>query len=150
MLYTVFGNPASKQLNDPVWGGTTKQFQNHLAVARYFNEEMGVATETLATLRGVIGNVTPDTDVSTIDKIVQIIGNVPPGGERSYLVVADRQHRHGLASRQGHCRAVQGPRPLALPAALHQQPDCARYRAAQASSGAVIGWMTAGFRAIEL
>ena len=59
MLYTVFGNPASKQLNDPVWGGTTKQFQNHLAVARYFNEEMGVATETLATLRGVIGNVTP-------------------------------------------------------------------------------------------
>jgi hypothetical protein len=80
MLYTVFGNPASKQLNDPVWGGTTKQFQNHLAVARYFNEEMGVATETLATLRGVIGNVTPDTDFSTIDKVVPIIRSVPPGG----------------------------------------------------------------------
>ena len=26
------------------------------------------------------GNVTPDTDVSSIDKIVQIIGTVPPGG----------------------------------------------------------------------
>jgi hypothetical protein len=74
------GNLASKQLNDPVWGGTAQQFQNQLAVARYFTEEMGVATENLATLRGVIANVTPDTDVSTVDKIVQIIGTVPPGG----------------------------------------------------------------------
>jgi VCBS repeat-containing protein len=80
MLYTVFGNLASKPLSDATWGSTAKQFQNQLAVARYFTEEMGVATETLATLRGVIGNVTPDTDVSTIDKIVQIIGSVPPGG----------------------------------------------------------------------
>jgi methionine-rich copper-binding protein CopC len=80
MLYTVFGNLAGKPLTDPVWGGTAKQFQNQLAVARYFTEEMGVATESLATLRGVIGNVTPDTDVSTVDKIVQIIGSVPPGG----------------------------------------------------------------------
>jgi hypothetical protein len=80
MLYTVFGNLASKPLTDPVWGGTAKQFQNQLAVARYFTEEMGVQTETLATLRGVIGSVTPDTDVSSIDKIVQIIGTIPPGG----------------------------------------------------------------------
>ena len=35
---------------------------------------------TRRTGRGVIGNVTPDTDVSTIDKIVQIIGTLPPGG----------------------------------------------------------------------
>jgi hypothetical protein len=80
MLYTVFGNLASKPLTDPTWGATAKQFQNQLAVARYFTEEMSVATENLATLRGVIGNVTPDTDVSTVDKIVQIIGTVPPGG----------------------------------------------------------------------
>jgi methionine-rich copper-binding protein CopC len=80
MLYTVFGNLASKPLTDPTWGSTAKQFQNQLAVARYFTEEMGVATENLATLRGVIGSVTPDTDVSTTDKIVQIIGTVPPGG----------------------------------------------------------------------
>jgi len=80
MLFQVFGNLASKPLTDPVWGGTAKQFQNQLAVARYFTEEMGVATENLATLRGVIGSITPDTDVSTIDKIVQIIGTVPPGG----------------------------------------------------------------------
>jgi hypothetical protein len=80
MLYTVFGNLASKPLTDATWGNTAKQFQNQLAVARYFTEEMTVATENLATLRGVIANVTPDTDVSTVDKIVQIIGTVPPGG----------------------------------------------------------------------
>jgi hypothetical protein len=39
-----------------------------------------VATENLATLRGVIGSVTPETDVSTVEKIVQIIGTIPPGG----------------------------------------------------------------------
>ena len=80
MLDTVFGNLANKPLNDATWGSTAQQFQNQLAVARYFTEEMGVPTENLATLRGVIGSVTPDTDVSTIDKIVQIIGTVPPGG----------------------------------------------------------------------
>jgi methionine-rich copper-binding protein CopC len=80
MLYTVFGNLASKPLTDATWGGTAQQFQNQLVVARYFTEQMGLETETLATLRGVIGSVTPDTDVSSIDKIVQIIGTVPPGG----------------------------------------------------------------------
>ncbi|MFM8767583.1 MAG: Ig-like domain-containing protein, partial [Rubrivivax sp.] len=80
MLFQVFGNLASKPLNDATWGGTASWFWNCLAVARYFTEEMGVVTETLSTLRGVIANVTPDTDVSTVDKIVQIIGTVPPGG----------------------------------------------------------------------
>jgi hypothetical protein len=80
MLYTVFGNLASKPLDDPTWGATAQQFQNQLAVARHFTEQMGVETENLANLRGVIANVTPDTDVSTTDKIVQIIGTVPPGG----------------------------------------------------------------------
>jgi hypothetical protein len=80
MLYTVFGNLASKPLTDATWGNTAKQFQNQLAVARYFTEEMGVATENLATLRGVIGNVTPDTDISTVENIVKIIGTVPLGG----------------------------------------------------------------------
>ena len=80
MLYTVFGNLASKPLTDATWGGTAQQFQNQLVVARYFTEQMGVETETLTTLRGVIGSVTPDTDVSTVDKIVQIIGTIPPGG----------------------------------------------------------------------
>jgi hypothetical protein len=80
MLYTVFGNLAGLPLTDPTWGSTAKQFQNQLAVARYFTEDMGVASENMSTLRGVIANVTPDTDVSTTTKIVQIIGTIPPGG----------------------------------------------------------------------
>ena len=80
MLYTVFGNLANKPLTDATWGGTAKQFKNQLVVAQYFTEELGVATETLSTLRGVIANVGPDTDVSSTEKIVQIIGTVPPGG----------------------------------------------------------------------
>ena len=80
MLCTVFGNLARNPLTDPVWGGTAKQFQNQMAVARYFTQQMGVETETLATLRGVIGSVTPDTDVSTVDNIAQIVGARPPGG----------------------------------------------------------------------
>jgi hypothetical protein len=28
----------------------------------------------------VLASITPDTDVSTVEKIVQIIGTVPPGG----------------------------------------------------------------------
>ncbi len=80
MLFTVFGNLANKPLTDPTWGSTAQQFQNQLAVARHFTEQMGVETENLATLRSVIASVTPDTDVSTTDKIVQIIGTLPPGG----------------------------------------------------------------------
>lgn len=79
-LFQVFGNLSNKPLSDPIWGSTAKQFQNQLAVARYFTEEMGVATENLSILRGVIANVTADTDVSTPEKIVQIIGSIPPGG----------------------------------------------------------------------
>jgi hypothetical protein len=80
MLYTVFGNLANKALTDPTWGATALQFQNQLAVARYFTEDMAVETTDLARLQGVLSNINPDTDVSTTDKIVQIIGTVPPGG----------------------------------------------------------------------
>ena len=51
--------------------------------ADYFTEKIGVATENLATLRGVICSVTPDNDVSTTEKIVQPIGTLPPGGRNS-------------------------------------------------------------------
>ena len=79
MLYTVFGNLADKPVTDAVWGATARQFQNQLVVAKYLTEEMGVATENLAVLRGVLAGITADTDVSTTQKIVQIIGTLPPG-----------------------------------------------------------------------
>ena len=79
MLYTVFGNLADKPVTDAVWGATAQQFQKQLVVAKYLTEEMGVATENLAVLRGVLAGITADTDVSTTQKIVQIIGTLPPG-----------------------------------------------------------------------
>jgi methionine-rich copper-binding protein CopC len=80
MLYTVFGNVANMPLNDPTWGNTAQQFQNQMTVARYFTEVLAVDTTDLARLQGVLASITPDTDVSTVEKIVQIIGTVPPGG----------------------------------------------------------------------
>lgn len=80
MLYTVFGNVANMPLNDPTWGNTAQQFQNQMTVARYFTEVLAVDTTDLARLQGVLTSITPDTDVSTAEKIVQIIGTVPPGG----------------------------------------------------------------------
>jgi hypothetical protein len=80
MLYTVFGNLANMPLNDPTWGNTAKQFQNQLAVSRYYTEVLAVDTTDLARLQGVLASITPNTDVSTVEKIVQIIGTPPPGG----------------------------------------------------------------------
>jgi hypothetical protein len=66
--------------DDPTWAATVKQFQNQLSVARYFTEVRAVDTTDLARLQGVLAPITPFTDLSTEDKIVQIIGTVPPGG----------------------------------------------------------------------
>jgi hypothetical protein len=80
LLYTVFGNLANKPLADPTWGNTAKQFQNQLAVARYFTEVLAVDTTDLARLQGVLSSISPDSDVSAVSKIVEIIGTVPPPG----------------------------------------------------------------------
>jgi hypothetical protein len=50
-----------------------------VAVARYVTEQMELASTDLAVLRGVIDAVTATSDVSTTDKIVELIGTVPPG-----------------------------------------------------------------------
>ena len=82
MLFTVFGNLAAKPLTDPVWGGTAKQFQNELAVARYFTETLAYDTTDLNVLRQVLDSVGPDTDVSGPTQLAQIIGSAvpPPAG----------------------------------------------------------------------
>lgn len=74
LIYQVFGNLASKPLTDPDWGGTALQFQNEMAVARYYTEVMGTATTDLAILRAVIGGVDNYTDVSTTTAIATLIG----------------------------------------------------------------------------
>lgn len=74
MLYQVFGNLASKPLTDAQWGGTAQQFQNELAVARYYTETMGQSSTDMATLRSVLATVDAHTDVSTGAAIATLIG----------------------------------------------------------------------------
>jgi hypothetical protein len=62
---------------DASWGNTAKQFQNQLVVARYFTEVMGNTSTDLAALRNVIARVDHNSDVSTVDKIITLIGTVP-------------------------------------------------------------------------
>jgi hypothetical protein len=65
VIYNVFGNLAHKPLNDPTWGNTARQFDNEIAVARYYTETLHASTTDLGTLRAVIAPVTPATDIST-------------------------------------------------------------------------------------
>jgi hypothetical protein len=51
-----------------------------LAVSRYLTEVLEVQTIDVPWLRSAISNVTHETDVSSPDLIVQIIGTPPPGG----------------------------------------------------------------------
>jgi len=74
VIYTVFGNLASKPLDDSIWGHTALQFLNQTAVSRYYTEVMHAGPTDLPTLRAVVGDVTPYTDVSTPEVIATLIG----------------------------------------------------------------------------
>jgi hypothetical protein len=74
VLFTVFGNLATKPLTDTTWGGTAQQFINETAVARHYTEVMGAGGTDLPTLKAVIGSVDNHTDVSTPELIATLIG----------------------------------------------------------------------------
>ena len=74
MIYTVFGNLAGKPLDDPTWGNTAHQFQNEMAVAKYYTNIMGQSTTDLSTLRQVLAPVDQNTDVSTTEHIATLVG----------------------------------------------------------------------------
>jgi hypothetical protein len=74
VIYTVFGNLASKPLSDPTWGGTAKQFANQVAVAKYYTDTLSQSTDDVTTLRSVMAAVTNTTDVSSTDAIASLIG----------------------------------------------------------------------------
>jgi Ca2+-binding RTX toxin-like protein len=74
VIYTVFGNLASKPLSDPTWGGTAKQFANQVAVAKYYTDTLSQSTDDVTTLRSVMAAVTNTTDVSNTDAIASLIG----------------------------------------------------------------------------
>jgi hypothetical protein len=74
VIYTVFGNLASKELTDLTWGNTALQFQNEIAVARFYTATMNQSTTDLATLRAVLDPVTATSDVSTDSSVVTLVG----------------------------------------------------------------------------
>ena len=74
VIYTVFGNLAHKSPTDPVWGNTGKQFNNEIAVAKYYTEILNQSTTDLETLRDVIQPVTQSTDVSSDAVVAQLVG----------------------------------------------------------------------------
>ena len=75
VIYQVFGNLAKMPLTDPSWGNTTKQFNNEIAVAKYYTEVLNQSTTDLKTLMDVIQSVTQSTNVSTDAVVAQLIGD---------------------------------------------------------------------------
>jgi hypothetical protein len=74
VIFQVFGNLAKMPLNEPFYGNTTKQFNNQIAVAKYYTETLNQSTTDLETLRDVVQSVSSSTDVGTDAAIAQLIG----------------------------------------------------------------------------
>jgi hypothetical protein len=74
VIYTVFGNLASKPFDDPTWGGTAQQFDRQIDVARVYSEALLQSTTHLQTLRDVLEPVTPATDAGSEAAILELIG----------------------------------------------------------------------------
>jgi hypothetical protein len=74
VIFQVFGNLAKMPLTDPSFGNTTRQFNNQIAVAKYYTETLNQSTTDLETLRDVVQSVSSSTDVSTDAAIAQLIG----------------------------------------------------------------------------
>lgn len=74
VIYTVFGNLASKSSTDITWGATARQFTNQVVVAKYYTESLNQSTTDLPTLRGVMDVVTASTDVTSDAVVAELIG----------------------------------------------------------------------------
>jgi len=73
VVYNIFNNLAAKAADDADWGNTSKQMANKVAVAQYYTEELLADTTNLSTLRAVIANVTPTTNVSSSAALQSVI-----------------------------------------------------------------------------
>ena len=74
VIFQVFGNLARMPLTDPFYGNTTKQFNNQIAVAKYYTDTLNQSTTDMETLKDIVQSVSSSTDVSTDAAIAQLIG----------------------------------------------------------------------------
>jgi hypothetical protein len=74
VIYNVFGNLSSVPTTNAVWGNTSKQFENQIAVAQFYTDDMSQSTTYIPQLRAILGAVDQNSDVSSDDAIIEIIG----------------------------------------------------------------------------
>ncbi len=74
VIFTVFGNLASKPLEGDTWSGTAVQFQKQVLAAKIYTDTMSMASEDLSVLRSVLAQVTPDSEAGTTEAVVLLIG----------------------------------------------------------------------------
>ena len=74
VIYNVFGNLSSVPATNAVWGNTSKQFENQIAVAQFYTDDMSQSTTYIPQLRAILGSVDQNSDVSSDDSIIEIIG----------------------------------------------------------------------------
>lgn len=74
VIFQIFGNLANFSYADPVWGNTAKQFGNQIAVAKMYTDTLSQSTTDLATLRSVMAPVSHQSDVSTPELQITLIG----------------------------------------------------------------------------
>lgn len=74
VIYQVFGNLANKPWTDTSWGNTAKQLANEITVARTYTETLNQSTADLGMLRSVMAPVTAQSDVSSTELQVTLIG----------------------------------------------------------------------------
>jgi serralysin len=75
VIHAYFGNLARKPIDDPVWGGTVKLFQNQVTVAKHFTETLDFSTTDLTTLRDALGEVTSKSSVGSANIMTQLIAD---------------------------------------------------------------------------
>lgn len=77
VIYAAFTNLNAKPFTDPVWGETSKMFQNQLVVSKYYTEVMLGQETAVPYLQNVLSQVTPSSDVSSPAAILAVIGAAP-------------------------------------------------------------------------
>lgn len=75
VIYTVFGNLANKPEDDPNWAGTARQFLKQTEVARYYTDVLNQSSVDIGVLRSVLAEVNQDSNVSSDEAVVALIGS---------------------------------------------------------------------------
>jgi serralysin len=74
VIYNAIGDMKWVSASSPIWGKTAQLFEKQKQVAKFYTDIMSQSTTDAATLRSVVANVKYDTDLSTPEKIVELIG----------------------------------------------------------------------------